>query len=157
MTDNQARPVQDARLRDEASRQAQANVSPRILVVDDEKEIRHFNTSALRRSGYEVDAVEDGAAAWDILQRNCYRLLITDFQMPKVNGVELLKKVRAARMALPVIIATATPLAVESAINPGLVPNAVLLKPYTFQKFMGTVETVLRATADLRENPEPGK
>src|ERR1051326_2561730 len=79
---------------------SQRNPPHRILVVDDESSIRQFSTEVLIDSGYEVDAVEDGAAAWQELSADRYDLLVTDHNIPKVTGVELLKKLRAARMDL---------------------------------------------------------
>src|SRR5436190_12282712 len=75
----------------------QTNPPQRILVVDDDISIRELSTEVLIHHGYHVDAAEDGAVAWDILQVSSYDLLLTDHNMPKVSGVELLKKLRAAR------------------------------------------------------------
>jgi DNA-binding NtrC family response regulator len=75
--------------------------------------------------------------------------------MPKVTGIELLKKLRAARMALPVIMATGTLSNEEFTRSPGLQPVSVLLKPYTVTEFLGTVKKVLSATATRRERTDP--
>src|ERR1022692_393627 len=80
----------------------------RILVVEDDPGILSLNTEMLIRSGYHVDAAVNGAVAWDALQLNSYDLLITDHNMPEMSGVELLKKLHAVRMNLPVIMATGT-------------------------------------------------
>ena len=80
----------------------------RILVVEDDADIRQLNTEALSQCGYHVDAAQDGAVAWDTLQASRYDLMVTDNDMPKVTGVELLKKLHAARLAVPVIMATGT-------------------------------------------------
>ena len=64
----------------------------RILMVEDDADIRRLNTEDLRNVGYLVDGVEDGAAAWEVLQRASYHLLITDQHWPKLSGVELLKQ-----------------------------------------------------------------
>jgi DNA-binding NtrC family response regulator len=55
-----------------------------------------------------MDAAENGATSWEELQANSYNLLIADQKIPKVSGVELLKKIHAAHIALPVIMATKT-------------------------------------------------
>jgi len=89
-----------------AQARCQASPSNRILVVDDDVDLRHVNAEALRRGGYQTETAADGAAAWEALQANSYDLLITDNSMPKVSGVELVKKVRSARMSLPVILAS---------------------------------------------------
>jgi DNA-binding response OmpR family regulator len=75
---------------------------PRILVVDDEPDISRSTAQTLAGSGFQIDAAEDGAAAWDTLQLNSYDLLITDHNMPKLTGVELVRKLRSAQIKLPV-------------------------------------------------------
>jgi len=124
-------------------------------MVEDEPLIRRFTTKALIRSGYHVDAAEDGASAWDALQHNRYDLLITDHHMPKVSGMELLKKLHATRMALPIIMATETLPAREFAAHPWLLPAGMLFKPYNFDELLGIVKEVLGATASVREENAP--
>jgi DNA-binding response OmpR family regulator len=127
------------------------NSRPRILVVDDEPELRRLNTEILRHSGYHVDAAEDGAAAWSALQFNRYDLLVTDNDMPKISGVELLKKVHATKMALPVIMATGTIPEEEFERHPIIKPAVTLLKPYTLQEFLSAVRGVLNASTKACE------
>ena len=102
----------------------------RILVVEDDISTRQLITEALIHSGYGVDAAEDGAAAWEALSAGSYDLMITDNNMPNVSGVELLKKLRAARMTLPVIMATGTLPKEEFTRYPWLQPAATLLVLY---------------------------
>ena len=125
----------------------------RILVVEDDGDIRRLNTEILIQHGYCVDAAEDGAIAWAALQQADYDLLVTDNAMPKVTGVELLKKVRAGRMELPVIMATGTLPEAEFARHPWLQPAATLLKPYTTEAFLKAVTTVLRVWSAWRITP----
>jgi DNA-binding response OmpR family regulator len=117
----------------------------RILVVEDDGDIRRLNAEVLKCSGYEVDAAEDGAAGWAALDANGYDLLITDHDMPNVSGVDLLKKLHAARMDLPVIMATGSFPAHELVQRPWLQPAAMLFKPYTVEELLGTVREVLGA------------
>ena len=131
--------------------QREPNLRQRILVVDDDPSIRRLNSEVLTYSGYHVDAAEDGADAWDALQLNSYDLLVTDNDMPNVTGVDLLKKLHAARMALPVIMATGTSPQAELNRHPWLQIDVTLLKPYTFDELLGAVKNVLRATADASD------
>jgi DNA-binding response OmpR family regulator len=120
----------------------------RILVAEDEPALRRFNFEVLIRSGYRVDTAEDGAIAWQTLNETLktaggYDLLITDNNMPKVSGIDLLKKVHAAHLALPVIMTTGIP-PWESFIQfPWLQPAVTLLKPYTRAEFLEAVQKVL--------------
>ena len=136
-----------------ASAKAPSRKTPtrRILVADDNSDIRRLNVEVLVKSGYEVDAAEDGAAAWYNLQLKRYDLLITDHDMPHVTGFELLKKLRAARMALPVIMAAETLPQDEFASCPWIRPSITLLHPYTTEEFLETVEGVLQAAWSATE------
>ena len=137
---------------DSAPFQLEPNPSHHILVVDDEPDIRQLSTEVLTDSGYAVDAAEDGAVAWQALNTDSYDLLITDHNIPKVSGVELLKKMRAARMNLPVIMATGNLPAHEFARKPWLKPDAMLHKPYTVAEMLKTVKKVLREADSIADS-----
>ena len=140
---------------DNAPLQPGPSPTHRILVAEDDRDIRRFAAQTLVGSGFQVDAAEDGAAAWEALQLNNYDLLITDHNMPKLTGVELVRKLRSARMALPVILATGK-LPVEAlSQNPSLQLAAMLPKPFSFQELLETVKEVLRTTAGDREQIAP--
>jgi two-component system response regulator AtoC len=81
--------------------------TPRILIVDDEPSIRRVLAAHLQRDGYRVHDAEDGAQAIERLEAQPYQLLITDLQMPRVGGLELLAWCREQLPAVPVIIITA--------------------------------------------------
>lgn len=127
------------------------NPRRRILVVDDEPLILHLIALTLTESGYHVDAAEDGAVAWQALQANGYDLLVTDNNMPNVSGMELLEKLHASRLTLPVIMVSGTMPTEELEQHPWLQIQATLLKPYTLAELFNTVKEVLVATRDARE------
>ena len=135
--------------------QCQANLRHRILVIDHDRDIRLLYTEALARPGYYVDAAEDGAAGWEALQVNRYNLLITENNMPKLTGVELVRKLHSARMGLPVIMAAERLPTDELARNPLLQLAATLPKPFYISQLLETVKTVLRATDRSREQFAP--
>jgi DNA-binding response OmpR family regulator len=123
-----------------------ANPPYRILVVEDDISIRHLSSSVLKSSGFQVDTAEDGAAGWEALHTNSYDLLITDNNMPKLSGVELVQKLRSAHMTLPVVMASgAIPTAALNR-NPSLELAATLAKPFTMDELLGTVKKALHAT-----------
>src|SRR5579872_6858146 len=120
----------------------------RILVVDDDIFVRQTSADVLTLSGYQVDMAEDGEAGWEALHATPYDLLITDNNMPKVSGVELVQKVRSARMALPVILASGS-LPPED-LNLQL--DAMLQKPFSGDELLGTVKKVLDVTGNDRKH-----
>jgi two-component system, OmpR family, response regulator len=128
--------------------------SNHILLVDDDLDIRLLGADVLFHSGYQVDTAEDGESGWEALQAKNHDLLITDNKMPKVSGLELIKTLRSARMALPVILASGA-MPDELSRLPWLQLAATLLKPFTSGELLGTVKNVLRATDSVREQIEP--
>jgi DNA-binding response OmpR family regulator len=152
MTNNVIRPTGEPAA---ARLQGQTSLPRRILVADDEAAIRRLITAALVGSGYHVDAAEDGAVAWDAIQAQPYDLLITDQNMPKITGLELVKNLRSARMALPVVMVTGILPTYELAQEPSLQLAATLLKPFAVSTLLDTVENVLRATDSPRPQINP--
>jgi DNA-binding NtrC family response regulator len=123
----------------------------RILVVDDDDYIRCFIAVLLKHSGYLVDTAENGATAWEMLQLKHYDLLVTDNDMPTVSGIELLTKLYAVSMTLPVIMATGTSPEEEFTRNPWLQPAAMLLKPFTGGELTRAIEKALHVTDRTRQ------
>jgi two-component system chemotaxis response regulator CheY len=129
----------------------QAPHSDRILVVDDEIAIRQLISDVLVGFGYHVDTAEDGALGWEALHSKSYDLLITDNNMPKVSGVELVKKLRSAGLALPVILISGAMPTEELIRHPWLEVAATLLKPFTAKGLLEIVSKVLLQTYSARE------
>jgi DNA-binding response OmpR family regulator len=122
----------------------QTNSRRRILVVDDEACIRLLLSEVLAVSGYHVDVAEDGAAAWEALQAKSYDLLITDHKMPKITGVQLVRNMRSARMALPVVMVTGELPEHDPESPPLLQLAATVLKPFSLEALISTVKKALR-------------
>ena len=135
--------------------------SHRILVVDEDSDLRRLYAEALAGLGFCVDAAKDGASGWKALKANRYHLLITEHEMPNLTGIELVKMLRGARMALPVVMAAGRMPTHELARNPSLQLAATLLKPFAVEELLDTVKNVLRATdspfEQLEPMPVPGK
>jgi CheY-like chemotaxis protein len=120
--------------------------SLRILVADDEYTIRMLMTTVLARSGYQVESAVDGAEAWTALQAKPYDLLITDHNMPKISGIELVKNMRIAQMDVPVVMVAGLVPEEELAQDPSLQFAATLSKPFELSDFLDTVTHALHVT-----------
>jgi DNA-binding response OmpR family regulator len=130
-----------------------ANPTQRILVVDADRDFRVLYADALADPGVEIDAVGDGAAGWEALQTCDYSLLITENDLPNLTGVELIAKLRAAKMALPVVMA-ATRLPVHDLVrNPSLQLAATLVKPFPVDVLRATVKNASSAAGNLGFKP----
>jgi two-component system, NtrC family, response regulator HydG len=88
---------------------APATVAPagRLLVVDDQKNMRATTAMVLRQAGYQVDEAEDGAAALKRLEGDGYDVVLTDLRMPNIDGMEVLRTVRQVAPETEVIVMTA--------------------------------------------------
>jgi DNA-binding response OmpR family regulator len=126
----------------------QPNSCKRILVVEDEQDLRQLTAEVLIDAGYQVDVAGDGATAWSALQLAQYDLLITDQFLPKLSGVELLRKIHAAHVTMPIIMATAFLPTWGFALHTWLQPVNMLLKPYSFQKLLTLVKNVLHTSVN---------
>ena len=87
-----------------------ADLNIRILVVDDFSTMRKIIKNILRQLGYtNVVEADDGTTAWDVLNKDNIQFIISDWNMPKMSGIELLRKVRASEEfgALPFLMVTA--------------------------------------------------
>jgi DNA-binding response OmpR family regulator len=115
----------------------------RVLVAEDEPTIRRVAVRLLASSGYEAEGAEDGEAAWTALNRAPFDLLITDHCMPRLTGVELLKRLRTARMELPVIMVSGCMPTEELGRHPWLRVDDRLLKPYSASELLRRVAAAL--------------
>jgi CheY-like chemotaxis protein len=114
----------------------------RILVVEDEESIRRALDKRLRKLGHEVVTAQDGVEGLQVLGSQAFDLLITDFRMPRMDGLELLRNVKERPEKLPVIMITGT-----STENPEVFiergAQAYLLKPIAREDLEATLTRVL--------------
>lgn len=127
----------------------------RILVVDDDLVLCVFHSEVLADAGFEVDMAEDGEAAWQALQTKTYDLLITDNQMPRVSGIELLKKLRSEGQDMPVIMVSGAAPTEELNRHPWLRLSAIFPKPLTGDRLLRTVKKILKGARGAHKRIEP--
>ena len=88
----------------------------RILVVEDERDIRDVLTETLHRWGYETQAAENGKEGLDKFQAETFSMVITDIRMPVMDGLEMLKQIKRKNPMMPIIVVTGYP-SVDSAVD----------------------------------------
>jgi two-component system copper resistance phosphate regulon response regulator CusR len=79
----------------------------KILLIEDERKTIQYIKKGLEENGYEVDTAEDGKTGRTLGFKNHYNLIITDIIMPEINGRELCKEFRAAKIETPILMLTA--------------------------------------------------
>lgn len=111
----------------------------KILVVDDEKGIRFLLLDFLSSEGFDVRVAKDGQESLDILERSNFDLIITDINMPGMDGISMLKTMKKAGRKEKVILMSASPFD-EEILEPEM-PSVLkhLHKPFRLDDFLGVV------------------
>jgi DNA-binding NtrC family response regulator len=123
-----------------------------ILIVEDEQRMRHLLSIMLSRRGYQVAQAGDGVEALEMISATPFDMIITDIKMPRMDGVELLKKIMEMDIPYPVIFITAFA-SVESAVE-AMRQGAVdyITKPFEEARILMTVERTLGLSRIMAEN-----
>ena len=116
----------------------------RILIVEDEKLLANSLRAVLEKKGFDVEVAYDGESGEEYALLGVYDLLILDVMMPKVNGYELARQVRAKRLGVPILMLTARS-GLEDRIE-GLNAGAdyYLTKPFDIRELLACVNALLR-------------
>ena len=111
----------------------------KVLVVDDEAQIRKVLTRHLEKEGYAVNTAQDGSEALELIRKDPPDLVISDLKMPEMTGVQLLEEIRKFAPQLPFILlsSAATPEEVERARQLGI--SDYIPKPFDFDDLMKRV------------------
>lgn len=121
----------------------------RILVVDDSTATREVLADALEIQGYQVQTAADGRQAWDLVRQNltAYDLVLSDMNMPGMDGLELLTRIGADALRLQVILMTGHPDPAIPVQAQRLGAVAVLLKPWGLEQLYQTLRRALSERA----------
>jgi len=123
------------------------DTSIKVLIVDDFATMRRILKNILKQLGFKnlVEA-DDGTTAWDVLENQTIDLIISDWNMPKMTGLDLLKKVRAdsryARKPFLMVTAEAQKQNVIEAVQAGV--SNYVVKPFTAEAISDKLEKILR-------------
>ena len=122
----------------------------RILVVEDDRKVAEFVRKGFEEEGYAVDIAADGETALAIGLDRLHDLIVLDIMLPKRPGLDVLRELRRAKIATPVILLTARD-AVEDKVQ-GLDAGAddYLTKPFAFAELLARVRALLRRGAEAR-------
>lgn len=123
---------------------ARGESAMRILVVEDEKLLNEMITKTLVKEGYSVDNCFDGEDALHYLKMGEFDAVVMDIMMPKINGLKVVKRMRAANDATPVIFLTARD-SIEDRVS-GLDAGAedYLVKPFAFAELLARIRAMTR-------------
>lgn len=118
----------------------------RILVVEDEPDMNRIITKKLAVEGYATDACFNGEEALAYIEAAEYDAVILDIMMPKLDGVAVLRRIRAAGNATPVIFLTARDAVADRVAGLDEGANDYLVKPFSLEELMARIRALIRGT-----------
>jgi two-component system, OmpR family, alkaline phosphatase synthesis response regulator PhoP len=141
------------------------NSVPKILVVDDEKDIAYSIEFALKQEGYQTMTCHDGLQAVSLIEEEGFDLIILDVLLPGISGFDICKEIRAKGIKTPVIMLTAKTTEIDAVIGLELGADDYIPKPARMKELVARIRTRLRssqlqATAEAKnsvDSAEPEK
>jgi DNA-binding response OmpR family regulator len=120
----------------------------RILIVEDEAQMRMGLKDNLEFEGYTVDLAEDGSAGLEKIGNTFYDLIILDIMLPRVSGFEVCKKIREKGIKTAVIMLTAKGEEIDKVLGLELGADDYITKPFSLRELLARVKAVLRRTEE---------
>lgn len=123
----------------------------RILIADDDKEIRNLLKIYLERELYMVDTAINGEEALHLFNQNNYNLVILDLMMPKIDGIEVCKKLRD-KTNIPILMLTAKDHEVDKILGLSIGADDYITKPFSIHEVIARVKALMRRFLVLGSN-----
>lgn len=124
----------------------------RILVVEDEPALRHTIGKRIVQCGYAVDCLSDGEEAWNYLTSTEYDCVVLDIMLPKVDGYEVLERMRSRQINVPVLFLTAKDTIEDRVTGLDRGADDYLVKPFSFDELHARIRALLRRASVSRES-----
>lgn len=116
----------------------------RILLVEDETQLLNAYVKGLKQDGYAIDTADNGDDAVELCSINTYDLIVLDINLPRLNGIEVLKQVRILNESVKIIIVSANRSIEQRIEGLDLGANDYLTKPFDFQELKARIRALLR-------------
>ena len=118
-----------------------------IAVVEDEETIREATCFALAREGYRFETYDDGATAWEAFSRALPDLVVLDIGLPRMDGLEICRRLRSRSDTLPVIFVTSREDEFDRVLGLEIGADDYLCKPFSMRELMARIKVLLRRAA----------
>ncbi|WP_028064453.1 response regulator transcription factor [Solirubrobacter soli] len=131
-----------------------ADRAPRILLVDDEQPIQTLLSFPLQRDGYEVVQAADGAEALARFDEQIFDLVVLDVMLPRMDGLEVCRRLRAKGETVPIIMLTAKSEEIDKVLGLELGADDYITKPFSMREFRSRVKAALRRSGMARTDTD---
>jgi len=120
----------------------------RILIVEDEQGIVQFLKQGLEEEGYKISFANDGASGLELVKKNTFDLILLDWMLPKITGLDLCKTIRLENKKTPIIFLTAKDTVQETVEGLKAGANDYIKKPFNFEELIERIKVQLRNKND---------
>jgi heavy metal response regulator len=120
----------------------------RLLVIEDEKKVARFIKKGLEEEGYAVDLAFDGEEGLAMVLDLVHDLIILDIGLPKIDGLQVLKKLRERKVPTPVLLLTVRATIEDKVLGLDSGADDYLTKPFAFQELLARIRALLRRKAE---------
>jgi len=115
-----------------------------VAIVEDEQNIRENVSFALKREGYQVESYADGLAAWEAFETSLPDLVILDIIMPRMDGLELCRRLRTLSQTIPIVFLTSRDEEFDRVLGLELGADDYLCKPFSMRELVARVKVLFR-------------
>jgi DNA-binding response OmpR family regulator len=121
----------------------------KILIIEDDAALAEGLAYHLKRDGHDVDVAYDGLDGWNRVRSGAYELMLLDRMLPGMDGAAVLKKLRGARLALPVLMITAMGTLSDRVQGLDAGADDYLVKPFQTEELLARVRALMRRPAQI--------
>ena len=125
----------------------------RVLVVEDDVKISSFLVNGLKQNGFAVDLARDGEAALDLALVVTYAAAVLDLNLPRLDGLSLLRQLRQKKIATPVLILSARATLDDRVLGLQSGGDDYLTKPFAFSELLARVQALIRRSSQSTDTP----
>lgn len=123
----------------------------KILLIEDDAKLSENIKKGLKAYGFRVDSAKDGEDGLYIAQNNKYDVMIVDWMLPKLSGIDLVKEIRKEGIKTPVLILTAKS-GIDDKVEGLEVADDYLTKPFDFEELVARLKALYRRSQNIDEN-----
>ena len=124
----------------------------KLLLVEDNQQLNNALTTILKRNSYVVDSVFDGEEAMTLIEEYTYDVIILDIMIPKINGLEVLKRTRAMNIESPILMLTAKSTTEDKVYGLNLGADDYLAKPFNVDELLARIKALTRRRPAYEDN-----
>lgn len=132
-------------------------MNQKVLLIEDDADIAKLLSIHLKDLGLELDSVTDGEAGLEKALSNDYELVILDIMLPKLDGLDVCKGIRAQKKSLPILMLSAKSEEFDKVLGLELGADDYMTKPFSIRELIARIKSIRRRTSSLKEEGTKGE